>query len=631
MSRRRTAFNLYRTPLQLAIIALLAVMLGRWAFQADYLPDFETYCPLGGMQALASFAYSNTLACSMTAMQIAMGIALAAGVLLAGKLFCSMLCPLGTFTEWLGRIGERAGIRITPRGITDRLLRAPKYALLFATFYFTVESSELFCRTFDPYYAALTGYSSDVNVWYATSALAILIFGSIFIRQAWCKYLCPLGAVTNLFAYAIPAAGLTLVWFCANALGANLSWIWLLAALCLLGFALEAWRMQGIAFPGMKIRRVDEVCTGCRKCDRACPMAIAISETGPVRHIDCHLCTDCVEACPERGALVVARSSRPWAPAAVTIALVSVGLFLGATIHIPTLNQRWGDPAAQARAQMVELTGMKSVKCFGSSSSFATRMRNVAGVTGVETYVGDRTVRIWYDPAATTAADVRAAVFVPTRYVIATPPADAPVAVMECGIDKLFDPLDHFALEEVLIQHGGVHALETRFGEPVHATIWYDPTRTSPDRLKKAIEVEEVTWETKSGYRTESIAFAVTAPRVTAATLRGSDLARHFFEPYDATCNTWGSEDTLALAKYDIPTPRVETKRDTLPYLVSHMSDDPGIVRLQTLYGASGPTLRFWYNPSRTTPEAILTRLRLPRLYVLFDNDQTGYIPNPFK
>ena len=51
------------------------------AFIAGIIPsasavDPEKYCPMGGLQALATFLAKNSLPCSMSMVQIAMGLAL---------------------------------------------------------------------------------------------------------------------------------------------------------------------------------------------------------------------------------------------------------------------------------------------------------------------------------------------------------------------------------------------------------------------------------------------------------------------------------------------------------------------------------------------------------------------------
>ncbi len=63
--------------------------------------DPEAYCPFGGLQAFGSYLSSETLACSMTTVQVLMGLALGVGVILFGKLFCGYLCPVGLVSEYI--------------------------------------------------------------------------------------------------------------------------------------------------------------------------------------------------------------------------------------------------------------------------------------------------------------------------------------------------------------------------------------------------------------------------------------------------------------------------------------------------------------------------------------------------
>lgn len=171
--------NYYRITLQWGVLALLAYMLLRPLFDRHYYPDFEAYCPFGGMQSLSSYFSSHSLACSMTTVQIALGLALLLAVILFSKLFCSYICPIGTVTEWLGKLGRKWKMHFTLKGRTDRAFRLLKYVLLFITFYFTISASELFCRKFDPFYASFTGFSGDVVFWYALPALILTLAGSL--------------------------------------------------------------------------------------------------------------------------------------------------------------------------------------------------------------------------------------------------------------------------------------------------------------------------------------------------------------------------------------------------------------------------------------------------------------------
>jgi len=180
-NKKKSSLNYYRITLQWGIVALLGYMVLRSFADKNYSPDFEAYCPFGGMQSLASYFSIHSLACSMTTVQIVLGLALLLAVILFSKLFCSYVCPIGTFTEWMGSLGRKARLNVTLTGISDKILRVLKYVLLYITFYFTVTESELFCRKFDPFYASFTGFSGDVFLWYALPALLLTVAGSFFV------------------------------------------------------------------------------------------------------------------------------------------------------------------------------------------------------------------------------------------------------------------------------------------------------------------------------------------------------------------------------------------------------------------------------------------------------------------
>ena len=79
--------NLWRHVLQLGVIAVIAGFILK-VFVGGGAANVEAYCPFGGLQSLVTYLNSNTLACSMSMVQIMMGVTLAIGVILFSKLFC---------------------------------------------------------------------------------------------------------------------------------------------------------------------------------------------------------------------------------------------------------------------------------------------------------------------------------------------------------------------------------------------------------------------------------------------------------------------------------------------------------------------------------------------------------------
>ncbi len=633
MARKKKQLNSYRVILQWTIVVLLGYMVVRLFTDQNYIADFEAYCPFGGMLAFSSFIVNNTLACSMTETQIFMGLGLLAGVILFSKLFCSYICPIGTFTEWLGKIGDKWKMRYTIKGMADRILRVLKYALLFATFYFTVSASELFCREYDPFYAIFSGFGHDVFLWYAIPAVAIMILGAIFIRQFWCKYLCPLGAATNLFTNVIMFIAVLAVYFILLAFDFEISWVWPLAVISILGYLLETTRLQGLVFPALKITRNMDTCTNCKKCDKACPMAIDISSVETVNHIDCHLCGDCIVSCPEKEVLQINKREIRWVPASATVVLIAVGIFLASTVELPTINQRWGSEDQINQAAIFSQSGLKNIKCFGSSSSFATKMKKVDGVLGVETYVQSHSVKIFYDKDVLNEEDVKKSIFSPTRTLLRNPDqALTELSSVDLGIEKLFDSYDSFYLTQQLRQAEGIMGFATEFGEPVHASIFFDDGKITPQQIKSLIEKPEVTYTSRGKEYTQSLKFGVAYISDEVKKMSRLDFMREMFSPFDISFNDYKTYKPEMISVYEIPMPQAMNPalRSSIMSLVSHISTDSMIVRFETVYKDKPYAIVYFVN-GKVKESGLFSLLTADTLTVHYSNGKTGQKLNPFR
>ncbi len=623
----------YRTGMQSLIALLLAYLVLRPFFDRSFIADFEAYCPLGGMQALSSFLLTDTLACSMTENQIFMGIALLVGVVLFAKLFCSFLCPIGTLSEWLGKIGRKLHCYYSPSGLLDRALRSLKYALLFLTFFFTLRSNELFCKEFDPYFAAFTGFGRDVVLWYALPALLITVVGSVFLRQFWCRYLCPLGAATNLLANAIPVAGVAGIYFLLGALGWKLSWVWLLGAVVVTAALLEIVRLEGWLLPLCKITRRADGCTSCRKCDLACPMGIPVSRLHPVRHIDCHLCGDCLPACPVQGVLQINGRRMAWLPAAATAGLVLAGALLASAVELPTINLRWGSPEETARAATFTMAGLKNIKCFGSSSAFATQMKKVPGIVGVKTFVRTHGVEILYDPNRADSEGIKKAIFTPTRSLLQLPPESlASLSVARLSIEKLFDSYDTFYLTQQLRQAPGIYGLATSFGEPVAAEVYFDPRANSAQGIRKIIEQPELVYRQGDREIRQPLTFRAALAAGSPARTDRAEFIRLFFQPFDMTFNDYENQEAGRLAVYEIDLPQAAEPgaRRSLGLLASHLSTDESVVRLETVCRPL-PRVRIHFLKGKNGPDSLYQALCQEKLTVHYSDGDTGQVANPFR
>ncbi|RPH31395.1 MAG: 4Fe-4S binding protein [Bacteroidales bacterium] len=491
---KKIKINPYRLFFQLAIIGLLVYMGIRFYTDKNYSPDFETYCPLGGIQALSSYFVNNSLACSMTSVQIVMGLTLIAVIVLVSKLFCSFICPIGTISEWIGRLGEKLKMCYTITGIADKGLRSLKYIILFITFYFSITSSELFCKKFDPYYATTSGFDSDVSIIMAITAIALVILGSFYIRLFWCKYICPLGALSNIFRFFILFIGLTGLYATLTYSGIDISFVWLLALLSITAYLLELLSIDGKVFPLLKITRNTATCTSCQLCSRICPQAIDVASQRTVKHVDCNMCGDCLHVCPEKDTLAINRKGKKWLPAFILAILITIGIIIGKSFEVPTISQYWGDIKAKHRMSIYEQSGLKNIKCFGSSSSFANKMRRVKGVTGVSTYVATHTVKIWFNPSEIDTLGIQESIFVPVKVAIKKGLTEADsVSVFSLKVDNFFDPYDTNYLTMLLKQNRMVLGFTSEFDCPVRVTVYtLNDSSISEESIKNLVEQKQV-------------------------------------------------------------------------------------------------------------------------------------------
>jgi NAD-dependent dihydropyrimidine dehydrogenase PreA subunit len=626
--------NWYKLIYQFAVIGILTFMLFRLLFDKAYTPDFEAYCPFGGLQALGSYLTMDSLSCSMTSTQIMMGVALFIGIVLFSRLFCGYICPLGTIGEWIGKLGDRLKIRITPKGFTDYALRLLKYVLLFITFYFTLKTSELFCKKFDPYYAAVSGFNSDVVLWWALIAIGALLLGSLFFRLFWCRYLCPLGALSAIFKYSWWFLGAMAVYVILLLVGLKISYVYPLLIITAGGYILEVTRMNRVRPDPVHITRNTDSCTSCGLCTISCPQGIDVASMEKVTHADCTLCGDCLHACPEKDTLQINKRNMKWLPAVVLGALIILGLTAGSLFELPTISQKWGTEEQLASAGTFEMSGLKNIKCFGSSTAFANQMKNVKGVYGVSTYVASHTVHILYDTTMYNDEKLQQLLFVPVKRTTGEVPAETEsIVYYTLTIDKFFDPLDATYLQHLLDQKTEAVGYQSEFACPVIVRIYF-PAGKEPDRetLVNAIESKNLSFTVNETEFNVKLPYKVVTFAEEKGSLSPQEFAREMFMPTRSFFNDSQNYSKDVLKGMPVRLGENAKLSQRYSYLVSHLSNDGGIVGFETSLDDTGAEmLTLWYVDTLTTPERIFGALSADSLVLHYADGTVGTAPNPFR
>jgi polyferredoxin len=251
--------RILRTAVQLFFLAGVVTLMVRGL--AGLTPNTcETYCPFGGLVALYPLVRYRAYTCALTELNVSLLVSLVVLTVATKKSFCGWICPLGTVQEWVGRLGTRVlGRRLHLPAAPDRFLVLLRYAVLalVVVLTYTVWQFDLGFRAYDPFYILFTGLGHETAGALSISILVGVLAAAFFVPFAWCRYLCPLGATIDPLSRA----------------GA------------------------------LRVRRNGERCTGCGACDAICPHRIPVSRVSEVTARNCTNCLDCVEECPEEGAL----------------------------------------------------------------------------------------------------------------------------------------------------------------------------------------------------------------------------------------------------------------------------------------------------------------------------------------
>ncbi len=626
--------NWYKLIYQFAIIGILIFMVIRLLADKAYAPDFEAYCPFGGLQALGSYLTMDSLSCAMTSTQIMMGVVLFIGIVLFSRLFCGYICPLGTISEWVGKLGERLKIRFTIKGLADYALRFLKYALLFITFYFTLKSSELFCKKFDPFYAAVSGFEADVVILWAVIAIGILVIGSLFFRLFWCRYLCPLGALSVIFKFTWWFAGVMAVYIIMLLAGLNIPYIYPLLIITAGGYILEIFLMSKVSPSLVHITRDTETCTSCGQCAEKCPQGIHVDEMKEVRHTDCTLCGDCLHACPEKDALQINRKNMKWLPAVVLGFLIVLGVTAGKMFELPTINQKWGTPEQIRDAEMFEISGLKNIKCYGSSTAFANQMRKVEGIFGVSTYVSSHTVHILYDPKLYDEDQVHKLIFVPEKRIIkpVTEGCDS-IICYTLTVDKFFDPYDAIYMQNLLEQKTDACGYQSEYACPVILRIYFEAgTEPGKETLINVIETRTLSFITNGNEFNVKLPYKVVTFEEKPGKISKTEYAGNMFTPTSSRFNEFKEYRRDAISKYVVLMGENSAFSNRYNYLISHLSNDKGITGFETRLDSMGNEQGIiFFIDSLTHPDNIYMSLNADSLMFHYNDGSTGTIANPFR
>jgi polyferredoxin len=270
--RRAVQFAFLGLNLWLAVRFLLWTRYFESGGQTRYFErpaGVDGWLPIAGLMNLKYFLVTHHVPGMHPAAMVLAAVFLLSSLLLK-KTFCSWLCPVGTISEYLWKLGRKLMHRTltVPRRL-DIPLRSLKYLLMAFFLYLVVGMS---VEALNDFLVAPFGIIADVKMLNffremsitGAAVIAVLVLLSVFIQNFWCRFLCPYGALMGLVSMLSP----------------------------------------------VRIRRDAQACIDCGKCNKACPASLPVDRLVQIRSAECTSCMECVAVCPAENALQLALPPR---------------------------------------------------------------------------------------------------------------------------------------------------------------------------------------------------------------------------------------------------------------------------------------------------------------------------------
>ncbi len=218
-------------------------------------------------------------------------LAVVGGSILVKKSFCSWFCPVGTLSESLWMLGQKIFKKNLPlpRWL-DYPLRSLKYLLLlfFGAAVWAMDSDSLGAFIKSPYnkLADVKMYMFFAEITTGAIVTLLVLMGlSVLIKNFWCRYLCPYGALLGIVSFLSP----------------------------------------------LKIRRKAATCIDCELCTKACPSLIQVHAVKTVWSDECTSCMQCVDVCPVKNTLEMRAPAMTRGVPSWVLACLIAGVFIAVT------------------------------------------------------------------------------------------------------------------------------------------------------------------------------------------------------------------------------------------------------------------------------------------------------------
>lgn len=256
-------------------------------------PDgVEGFLPISALLSLRDWLLTGTInqvhPAALVIFLTAVGVSL-----ILKRSFCSWICPVGTVSELFWKSGFRLLRRnVRPPRWLDLPLRGAKYLLLaffIYSIFIVMPAAAVSAFIYSDY-----NKIADVRLLQfflhlsgiPLAVIAALLLFSLPVRNPFCRFLCPYGALLGLVSVLSP----------------------------------------------VKVTRNKDVCVSCGVCNQVCPSYIRVMEKERVMSEECIGCWRCISHCRADGALRMKLPGERIVVGGILFAALVVGIFWGGTL-----------------------------------------------------------------------------------------------------------------------------------------------------------------------------------------------------------------------------------------------------------------------------------------------------------
>jgi polyferredoxin len=175
--------SFFRKSDRLKVVTLLAAVGYLGFYKSDLVSIVNVFGLVGGNLPI----FRHSLAWYLLAI-VTLG-----STVLWGRVYCGRICAFGALTQLLDRVVPASWQVKVPRAL-ERKAGYIKYAILASVLgYFLVTRNPLIYPYVEPFW--LFGFHGTPVLW---AALVILLIATVFVRNLYCRFLCPVGAFLGL-------------------------------------------------------------------------------------------------------------------------------------------------------------------------------------------------------------------------------------------------------------------------------------------------------------------------------------------------------------------------------------------------------------------------------------------------